>query len=118
MNGISGCIAEDKDKERNDVNFYSTGVMVPNCYSSFPLGKAGKADYKDGGPGVMVEAATKDKKAVGPFSWTYTWKAVTNKKTEGEWCYMRTYLPKFHLGGLALSYKSNINTKFALRVKS
>ena len=31
---------------------------------------------------------------------------------------MRTYLPKFHLGGLALSYKSNVNTKFALRVKS
>ena len=25
----------------------------------------------------MVEAATKDKKAVGPFSWTYTWKTVT-----------------------------------------
>jgi len=53
-----------------------------------------------------------------PYSWSYTWSALPSVATEGQWCYIRTYLPEPLAGGLFMTHMNGADTKVAVKTKS
>jgi hypothetical protein len=56
------------------------------------------------------------KKTISAATIEYSWSSES-PSTEGDWCYIRTYLPKKYAGGMVITHKNDADTKVALKVE-